>query len=173
VRALPDDERGPDPRDPATRRRNVRTLLAVAALVALAAVLPGTCRRMSSPDVTYATAAEAAADERLPRFVPAAATGIHLRHDASAGHLIVRFDYDPARSEELVAGMRPVEAGERERIPVPAAGWASWFPINDRTLGGRQGEYLGVYEVPAAGAGGWLALDPRTRRAYYWSTGGR
>jgi hypothetical protein len=173
VRAIPDDERGPDPRDPATRRRNVRTLLAVAALVALAAVLPGTCRRMSSPDITYATAAEGAADERLPRFIPAAATGIHLRHDPADGRRIVRFDYDPAREEELVAGMRPVEDAEKERIPVPASGWASWFPINDRTLGGRQGEYLRVWEVPASVGGGWLALDPRTRRAYHWSPGGR
>jgi hypothetical protein len=169
VHASPDSEKGPDPYEPATRRRNVRTLLAVGALVALAAVLPGTCRRITSPDVTFATATEARGTAALPSFVPPSATDIHLRHDRRTGRRIARFDYDPDAEAALVAGMRPVPDPAAEAIPAPASGWAGWFPINSRTLSGRQGEYLRVFEIITGPDRGWLALDPRTRHAYYWT----
>jgi hypothetical protein len=172
-----DHEKGPDPRDPSVRRRNVRTLLAIAALVALVAVLPGTCRRFTQPDASYPTASAAVADgavERgaVPRFVPAEARDIHVRHNPRTGRRFVRFDYDTARVTELTATMRPVPEAEKERVPVPGAGWAPWFPVTERTLSGRQGEYLTLFEVPAGPDRGWLALDPRTQHAYYWSPGG-
>ena len=175
---LPDDRKGPDPYDPAVRRRNVRTLLLVAALVATVALLPATCRRQASPDAAYPTqpdAARAGAVERgaVPGFVPAGATDIHLRHNPETGRRFVRFDYDPAWVPAMTAGMRPVPEAEKERLQVPGAGWASWFPVSTRTFSGRQGEYLAVYEIPAGPDRGWLALDARTRHAYYWSDGSR
>lgn len=166
-----DAEKGPDPYDPPTRRRNVRTLLVLAALVALVALLPGTCRRYTSPDATYPTAAEAVRRGELPAFVPAGARDVHIRHNPRTGRLFARFDFDSAWVAEMTAGMRPVPPAEKENVPVPGAGWASWFPITERTFSGRQGEYLDVYQVvPDAG---WLALDERTGHAYYWTPGSR
>jgi hypothetical protein len=173
VRQFADHEKGPDPYDPPVRRRNVRTLLAVAAVLALAAVLPGTSRRQLQPDLrydTHAAAVEAGTVSRgaLPGFVPAGARNIHLR-EHRGGERFVRFDYDTARAAELTAGMRRVDDDEKEGVQVPRSGWARWFPINDRTLSGGQGGYLELYEVVAGPDRGWLALDRRTAHAYYWS----
>lgn len=170
-----DHEKGPDPYEPAVRRRNLRTLLVAAALIATAAILPGTCRRYVQPDAAYPThaaAVEAGALERgsLPGFVPAGASDIRVRHDRSDRRFI-RFDYDPARTAGLTAGMRPVPEEEKASLKVTGAGWVRWFPLNERTLSGGQGEYLDVYEIAAGPDRGWLALDARTRHAYYWSAG--
>lgn len=169
-------EKGPDPRDPSVRRKNVRTLLVAAALVAVAAILPGTCRRFVQPDARYETRTEAveagAVDSGvLPRFLPDGAADIRVRHDRS-GRRFIRFGYDTAQAAALTAGMRPVPQEEKESIAVTGAGYVSWFPLNERTLSGSQGEYLDVYEVIAGPDRGWLALDARTGHAYYWSTGG-
>lgn len=176
MREFADHEKGPDPRDPAVRRRNLRTLLVLAAAVAVAAILPGTCRRFSAPDAAYPTAAEAVGAGavrrgQLPAFVPEGARDVRVRHDPATGRRFVRFDYDSAWVSPMTAGMRPVPEEEKERVPVPSAGWASWFPITERTLSGRQGGYLQLFEVPAGPDRGWLALDPRTLHAYYWSPG--
>jgi hypothetical protein len=177
VREFSDDERGPDPSDPDVRRRNLRTLLVLVALVALAAVFPGTCRRVASPDAAYPTGARAAEDGAVqrgavPGLIPPDARDVRVRHDPRSGRRFIRFDYDSAGAAELTAGLRRVAEEEKARVPVPAAGWASWFPITERTLSGRQGGYLEVYEVTSGPDRGWLALDPRTRHAYYWSEGG-
>lgn len=177
MHAFADHEKGPDPYDPPVRRRNVRTLLAVAAVVALAAILPGTCRRHLQPDLrydTHAQAVQAGAVERgaIPGFVPPEARDIHLREHRD-GARFIRFDYDPARAAALTAGMRAVPEGEKEGVSVPRAGWARWFPINDRTLSGGQSGYLQLFEVAAGPDRGWLALDPRTGHAYYWSAEAR
>jgi hypothetical protein len=176
VRDSAPDEMGPDPYDPAVRRRNVRTFVAVAIALIAVALLPGTVRRVAEPTTVYPTqaeAVEAGAVEAgvVPAFVPPGATRIHTRRNPRTGRHFVRFDYDPARTEELTAGMRPVPEEEKEAVPVPPSGWLRWFPISERTLAGGQAPHLQVFEVPAGRDAGWLALDPRTGHAYYWSPG--
>jgi hypothetical protein len=166
---------GPDPYDPAVRRKNVRTLIIVSVLLIGAGFIPATVRRFQQPEERYEAyqqAADAKAVERgqLPRFVPATATEIHTRHNRDTDQRFVRFTY--ASENELSAfttGMRRVPQGEVERLLVPTPGWTRWWPITSRTLSGSQGERLLIWEIASGPDRGYLAADPRTSTAFFWS----
>ena len=165
---------GPDPYDPATRRKNVKTLLIVLAVLVGAALIPLTYRRIQQPESYFSTrqeAVEARMDRSgsLPGFVPAAATDIHIRHNRDSDQRFVRFTLTADEAAALTAGMRRLEREEVERVSVPTPGWSNWWPITSRTLSGTQGEHLQVYEIVAGPDEGYLAVDPRTRRVYFWS----
>lgn len=167
-------EKGPDPFDPAVRRRNLRTMLVVAIAVAVLAAIPAVYRRFQQPEARYPTHAQAVSDgavERgdVPGFVPATAAAILARRNRSTGQRFVRFDYDPAELPAIVRGMRQVPHAEMERVDVPTPGWSRWWLITSRTLSGGQSEYLSLYEIPAGPDRGYLVVDPRTRHAYFWS----
>jgi hypothetical protein len=171
------DGLGPDPYDPAVRRRNVKTLAVVIAVLVGAALIPATYRRFQQPETFYATQADAVgakAVERgdVPRFVPAAATEIHARHNRDTGQRFVRFTYAEADLPAITRGMRRLSAEEMEKVSVPTPGWSEWWPITSRTLSGGQAEYLQVYETRSRTDRGYLAVDPRTRHAYFWSHSG-
>lgn len=164
----------PDPYDPRMRRKNVRTLLVVSVLLIGAGFIPATVRRIQQPEERYETyreASDARAVERgsLPRFVPATATAIHTRNNRDTGQRFVRFDYTPAELGAVTAGMRRVPQAEVERLLVPTPGWSRWWPITSRTLSGSQGERLQVWEIASGADEGYLAVDPRTDTAFYWS----
>jgi hypothetical protein len=165
---------GPDPYDPAVRRKNVRTLLIVAVLLIGAGFIPATLRRVQQPEErfeVYQEAADAKAVERglLPRFVPATATEIHTRHNRDTNQRFVRFTYPPAELGAFTTGMRALPQEEVERVMVPTPGWSRWWPITSRTLSGSQGERLRVWEIASGPDRGYLAADPRTNHAFFWS----
>lgn len=163
---------GPSPYDPAVRRRNLKTLVILVVVLVGAALIPATYRRFQQPESYFATQPEAAqAVERgdVPRFVPAAGTEIHARHNRDTGQRFVRFNYADADIPAITRGMRLLAAEEKEKVTVPTPGWNDWWPITSRTLSGGQGEYLQVYVSPAQPDRGYLALDPRTHHAYFWS----
>ncbi|WP_420129371.1 hypothetical protein [Longimicrobium sp.] len=170
---------GPDPYDPAVRRKNIKTLAVVAVVLAILIAIPVAFRRVQQPETyfnTHAEAVTAQAVERgdVPRFVPATATEIHSRNNRESGQRFVRFTFVDADVPAMTRGMRRLPHAEVEKVLVPAPGWVEWFPISSRTLSGTQGGYLHVYEVPAGPDRGYLAVDPRTHYAYFWSRpGGR
>ena len=158
---------------PAMRRKNLLTLAIVAAVLVGAALIPATLRRVQQPSAFFATYVEAqdanAFEERgLPRLVPASATDIYVRDNRDANQRFARFTYPANEAEVLTRGMRRVPQDRVDRIMVPTPGWSRWWPITPRTLSGSQGERMEVYEVEGADRG-YLALDPRTNRAYFWS----
>jgi hypothetical protein len=175
VYTYPDDaEKGPDPYDPAVRRRNLKTIVVVALAIAALAAVPAIYGRMQQAEALYPTHAQAVsagAVQRgdVPRFVPASAAQIHARRSRRTGQLFVRFDYQPAELPAMVRGMRQVPHADMERVTVPAPGWSKWWPITSRTLSGGQAEYITLYEVPAGPDRGYLVVDPRTRHGYFWS----
>ncbi|HEU0012841.1 MAG TPA: hypothetical protein VFQ45_04120 [Longimicrobium sp.] len=167
-------ELGPDPRDPAVRRKNLRTLAGLVAAVAVIALVPATCRRVRQPAALYPTYEEArraplAPRATLPALVPATATQIHVRYNRDTGRRFVRFTYPERGMDAATAGLRRLPHAQVERLTVPTPGWSNWWLISSRTLRGSQGEHLHVFQVPDGPDRGWLALDPRTRHAYYWS----
>jgi hypothetical protein len=168
--------RGPDPYDPAVRRRNLKTMALLVIAIAVLASIPATYRRFQQPEQFYATQAEArpameAGD--VPAFVPATATEIHARHNRDSGQRFVRFTFADAELPAITRGMRLLSPAEVEKVMVPTPGWSEWWPITSRTLTGGQGEYLKVYEIASGPDRGYLAVDPRTRHAYFWSRSGR
>lgn len=168
------EEKGPDPYDRTIRRKNIITAVVVMALVLGFAMIPATYRRFQQPEALYPTHAEAVAGQAVqrgdvPAFIPATATQIHARHNRDTGQRFVRFDYKPAELPGIVRGMRRIPPAELERVTVPTPGWSKWWLITSRTLSGGQAEYLEVYEIPAGADRGYLAVDPRTEHAYFWS----
>ena len=171
---------GPDPYDPAVRRKNIKTLLIVAVALIGAAMIPLAYRSVASPEAYYTTHAEAVtarAVERgdVPRFVPPSATEIHARNNRDSRQRFMRFTFDPATLPAITQGMRRLAQAEVEKVMVPSPGYTEWFPITSRTMSGTQGEYLQVYEIAPGPDRGYLAVDPRTHYAYFWSrpaTGG-
>jgi len=158
---------------PAMRRKNLLTLAVVATALLGAALIPATWRKVQQPSAFFATYVEAqdarAFEERgLPRLVPPSATDIYVRDNRDANQRFARFTYSAAEAPSLTRGMRRVPQDQVDNVMVPTPGWSRWWPITSRTLSGSQGERLEVYEVAGADRG-YLALDPRTQQAYFWS----
>jgi hypothetical protein len=149
------------------KRRNV--MLVIGAVVVLAAV-PAVCSGLEqgrSEYETYADAQRAGAFDRgvLPKLVPPSARGIYEKHDLDNGHRWVRFVYAPADVPAMTAGLRQLDTAQVSRLPVAGPGWAKWWMLNDGTMSSKQGKHLLVYDT----GDGYLALDPRTSVAYYWT----
>jgi hypothetical protein len=168
------EEKGPDPFDPAVRRKNLKTMAVVIAALAVLASIPALYRMFQQPEKiypTHASAVNAQAVERgdVPGFVPPTATRIFTRRNRQTDQRFVRFDFDTAQLPALVQGMRPVPHEQMEKVNVPTPGWSKWWLVTSRTLSGGQSEYLSLYEIPAGADRGYLVVDRRTRHAYYWS----
>jgi hypothetical protein len=172
------DSLGPDPYDPAVRRKNLKTMAILIVAILVLAAIPATYRNFQQPENFYATHAEAVANRAVergdvPGFVPATATEIHARNNRDTGQRFVRFDITDAELPAVTRGMRLLPHAEVEKVPVPTPGWSEWWPITSRTLSGTQGEYLKVYEIASGPDRGYLAVDSRTQHAYFWSRSGR
>ncbi|HEX8390737.1 MAG TPA: hypothetical protein VF665_00150 [Longimicrobium sp.] len=166
------DPRAPDPFDPVQRRKNIRTLIIVTVLLVGFALIPASLRRMEAPEENFATlqeAQEARAVDRglIPGFVPANASDIRTRYNRDRGQRFVRFTYTELGT--LTDGMRPVSEERQKSLTVPSPGWSKWWPLSSRTFSGGQGKYLKVWEITSGPDQGFLAVDPRTRHAYFWS----
>lgn len=143
----------------------------VLAIIVVIALVPAYCRSRVEPDQRYPTAAAARASadagEWVPAFLPATATDIYERH--GEGRRFVRFTADSAALVAMTGGMRRVESGQVGKIPLPTPGWSTWWPISPRTLQGGQGKQIHVFQVEDPRDHGYLAIDPRSQRAFYWA----
>jgi hypothetical protein len=153
------------------RRKNAPMAFAVLAVIVVIALVPAYCRSKVEPDRRYPTAAAARASqdagEWVPGFLPATATDIFERH--GEGRRFVRFTADSAALAAMTAGMQRVDSAEVGKIPLPTPGWSSWWPISPRTLQGGQARQIRVFRVDDPRDRGYLAVDPRSQRTFYWA----
>ena len=153
------------------RKNNVIMAFAVLAIIVAVALTPAYCRNKVEPDRHYATAAEARASadagEWVPAFMPPNASDIFERH--GVGRRFVRFSSDSATLAAMIAGMQRVDAAQlAPKLPPP--GWSSWWPISPRTLQGGQGKQIRAYRVLDPRDRGYVVVDPRSWRAFFWAT---
>ena len=151
------------------RRRNV-VLFVVFALIAVGVGLyPTLCTWVDQPQGYWKTFAEAPHDgaDALPALVPPSATEIHTRRDDRQGLRWVRFTFAPADHGRVVAGMRRLSLNEARVLDVTNPGFSPWWTINERTMLGKAGNRLEVYEAPDRRA--WLFVDPASNSGFYWS----
>jgi len=138
-------------------------------LIAIAlALYPSVCSYVAQPQgywPRYAQAPRTGA-EALPALVPPTATEIHTRRDPRGNYFWTRFTYTAADHDRMAAGLRRLSLDEARVLPVSAPAFTPWWTINERTMLGRAGERLEVYEVMEGAA--WLVLDPASRTAFYW-----
>jgi len=152
-------------------RNHARTAFTVFALILILAAIPAFCRSQMEPDRRYPTAAAARqapdAAEWVPAILPAGATDVHERHGRD--RRFVRFSGDSATLAAMTAGMQALDTLAVKRVPIPTPGWAGWWSISPRTLQGGQGKQLRVYRIDDPRDRGYLAVDGRSGRAYYWA----
>ncbi|HEX2205017.1 MAG TPA: hypothetical protein VHG91_17030 [Longimicrobium sp.] len=155
----------------ATRQRALWFFGALLAALALG-LLPAWCSGAGAPAAYYPTRADAPAtgDDALPAVVPPSAREVHARRETSTGRRWIRFAYDPADLPAMTAGARRLSVDEVKRLsltfrPPPYSGW---WNVNPGALRGSQGKRLQVFQLPGSG-GAWLAADPRSHVAFYWS----
>jgi hypothetical protein len=146
-------------------------LLTFSAITVVLALYPSVCTYVDQPQGFWPAYAQAprTGPEALPALVPASATEIHTRRDARGNLFWVRFTYAPADHDPMAAGLRRLTLNEARALPVSAPTFTPWWTINERTMLGRAGERLEVYEVAEGAA--WLVLDPASHTAYYWRHG--
>jgi hypothetical protein len=153
------------------RRRRSVVLLIVFGLAALGiGVCTSVRTRGRQPEAywpAYAQAPRAGADA-LPPFVPPSATEIHVRRDASEHMRWVRFTYAPADHDRVTAGLRRLSFAESLGVDVQGPSFTPWWTVNERTMLGRAGKRLEVWQVPGKKA--WLFVDPLANAGFYWST---
>ena len=151
-----------------------RALVFLAALLAALALglLPAWCAGAGAPETFYPTRADApsSGDDALPATLPPSAREIHARRETSTGRRWIRFAYDPADLPAMTAGARQLSVDELKRLsltfrPPPYSGW---WNINAGGLRGSQGKRLQVFRLADPG-GAYLAADPRSHVAFYWS----
>lgn len=153
------------------RRRSVVLLLTFSAITVALALYPSVCTYVDQPQgfwPRYASAPQTGADA-LPALVPPSATDIHTRRDARGNLFWTRFTYPQADHDRIAAGLRRLSLDEARALPVSAPTFTPWWTINERTMLGRAGERLEVYEVAEGTA--WIVLDPASRTAFYWRRG--
>jgi hypothetical protein len=161
----------PEPSPEALRkRRNLLLFLALVALVLGVGLCTTVRARSVQPEAFYATAAEARVrpDGFVPTLLPPSATGVHVRRDRGSGRVWARFSFAPADLERMTTGLRRLSLEEARALEITGPAFTPWWTINPRTLLGSQGRRLRVYEVAGDDAG-WLAVDPRSNLAFYWS----
>jgi hypothetical protein len=151
------------------RRRSVMLLIGLSALTLALALYPSVCTYVEQPQQYWASyaAAPRTGDEALPALVPPSATEIHTRRDDRGGLRWVRFNYAPADHDRIVTGLRRLSLNEARALPVIAPTFTPWWTINERTMLGKAGDRLEVYEVPGGHA--WLVIDPASNTGYHWS----
>jgi len=151
------------------RRRSIVLLLAFSTITLALALYPSVCTYVDQPQKywpRYAGAPHAGA-EALPALVPPSATEIHTRRDARGGLYWVRFTFAPADHDRMTAGLRRLSLNEARALPVAAPTFTPWWTVNERTMLGKAGNRLEVYEVAAGRA--WLVVDPASSSGFYWS----
>ena len=159
---------------PHRARRNALYAFAALAAVLALGLLPAYCRNQVEPEARYPDAAAARrapdAAEWVPTFLPSAATDIFERHGRY--RRFVRFQLDSAGAAGMESALVRLDTAAARRVPVPVAGWSPWWQLAPQTLQGGQGRQVHVYRVDSpARDRGYVVLDPRTRTAFYWSTG--
>ena len=153
------------------RKNNVRMAFAVAAILGVVALVPWACRDRIEPDQRFppaaAARASAGAEEWVPAFLPAGATDVVERH--GVGRRFVRFTADSATLAAMTAPLPRLDTLQIRRIPLPTPGWSNWWPISPRTLQSGQGKQIRVYRIDDPRDRGYVAVDPRSSRAFYWA----
>ncbi|HEX8903392.1 MAG TPA: hypothetical protein VF771_00980 [Longimicrobiaceae bacterium] len=152
------------------RRRNVVLFVTFALIAVGIGLYPTLCTWADQPQgywKTYVRAPHAGRDA-LPALVPPSATEIHTRRDDRQGLRWVRFTFAPADHDRVVAGMRRLSPNEARALRVVSPGFSPWWTINERTMLGKAGNRLEVYEVPGPPRG-WIFVDPASSSGFYWS----
>ena len=155
---------------PARERRNRAILWMIAGLVVIGAALPPLWSRLEQPRSRYAAyqdavAAGAVTRGLLPRRLPPSATEIYEKHFSDADHHWARFRFHPADTARMLAGLTPLPQAQVERLQIPSPGWASWWMLDPGMTTSSQGKRVRFYRAED----GWLAVDPRTSTAYFWT----
>jgi len=153
------------------RRRSVVLFLVLGSAAVLVGITPTYCTYREQPQAyfkAYAQAPHAGADA-LPPQVPASATEIHTRRDDRSGRRWVRFTFNPADRERITAGLRKMNLNEARALTVDGPTFSPWWTLNQRTMLGRAGQRLEVYEVPGGSRRAWLVIDPVSNAGFYWS----
>jgi hypothetical protein len=158
------------PAEAGRRRRNRAILLGIAGIVLVGIVLPPLWSRAEQRESRYDTAAQARAAGAvgrglLPRRLPPSAREIREKHFSDADHHWARFAFDAADLEPMMAGLRPLAPPEVKRLKLPSPGWTPWWLLNPGTVDSKQGAHLRFYRAED----GYLAVDPRTNVAYFWT----
>lgn len=153
------------------RRRNV-VLMVVFALIAIAVgIYPNVCTWVDQPQRYWKTYAEAprTGTDALPALVPPGSTEIHTRRDAGQELRWVRFTFPAAAHDQVVSGLRRLSLGEARALQVTGPAFSPWWTVNERTMLGKAGNRLEVYEVPGP-PHGWLFVDPASNSGFYWGS---
>jgi hypothetical protein len=153
------------------RRRSIILFLVLGAATILVGITPTFCTYVEQPQEywkTYAQAPRAGADA-LPPQVPPSATEIHTRRDDRSGRRWVRFTFNPADKPRITAGLRRMTLNEARALAVDGPTFSPWWTLNQRTMLGRAGQRLEVYEVPGGSRSAWLVIDPASSAGFYWS----
>ena len=144
-------------------------LIGLSALTLALGLYPSVCTYDEQPQQYWPAyaAAPRTGGEALPALVPPSATEIHTRRDDRSGLRWVRFNFAPADHGRIVAGLRRLSLNEARALPIVAPTFTPWWTINPRTMLGKAGNRLEVYEIPGGRA--WLVIDPASSSAFYWS----
>ncbi|HKP76403.1 MAG TPA: hypothetical protein VJT67_12820 [Longimicrobiaceae bacterium] len=161
----------PTPAERLRRRRNVVMLLTFTLIAFGLALYPSVCSYVAQPQGYWPRVADAprTGTGALPALVPASATEVHTRSDPRGNYFWARFTYAQGDHDRITAGLRRLSLNEARALPVSAPAFTPWWTINERTMLGRAGDRLEVYEVAEGSA--WLVLDPASRTGYYWRHG--
>lgn len=158
----------------ALRRRRNYVLLAVLSLLTLGVGLyPTVCTYIEQPQSFYQSYREVPQrpGDSFPALMPPSATEIHERHDRDGSAAWVRFTFHPRDLQRMTAGLRRLTPEEAQALSIVGPSFSPWWTINRNTMNKRMGKALQVYEVPAPDRG-YLAIDPRTNYAFYWTVRG-
>jgi hypothetical protein len=65
----------------------------------------------------------------------------------------------------MLAGLAPLPRPQVERLSIPGPGWAPWWMLDSGMTTSSAARHLRFYRAED----GWMAIDPRSRTAYFWA----
>lgn len=159
----------PSPAERLRARRNVVLFVTFAAIAVFVGLVPTVCTYVLQPQGYWPRYAQAprAGPDALPPLVPPSATEIHTRHDNSEHMRWVRFTFAARDHGRVTAGLRRLPLNEARALPITGPGFTPWWTVNERTMLGKAGDRLEVYQLPGRTA--WLVVDPASSSGFYWS----
>jgi hypothetical protein len=130
------------------------------------------CRGRDTNEQTFATLSEASAKGALgegawlPKFLPPSSSDITVRFNIDTNEVWVAFSWDGVNRGELAKQCHNAVASDillPERSP-------SWWPVELTQTAPRSAASMGT-ELHTCSDGGFAALQPAAKRAYYWHRG--
>ena len=150
-----------------------RRQLISASLTVLATVAFSACENLNVLTETYATLAEAEADNAvsrgwLPRGLPSGTRELRVAYDADSSRRWGLFNFPPSEAEVLRAILGPEISLDGLRCSPPRR--IEWWPVLLRDqLDGERIKATGLRAYGAKDGNLILAVNWSQGRAYYWS----